>query len=94
MDDMADVIKKVSLLSPYKIIKTTTITKVSSSGFQIKAVDAMACVLWAVARYWKDPEDCIIRAVGFGNSPPPLPNPIIDSFVLTPIPLLLRNNRR
>jgi len=78
-------------LSPYKIIETRTTKKVSSSGFQIKAVDAMPCVLWAVARYWKDPEDCIIRTVGFGNFTPP---PQSHNWLICPTPNPLRNNRR
>ncbi|ELR19104.1 ADPribosylglycohydrolase superfamily protein [Acanthamoeba castellanii str. Neff] len=41
--------------------------EIVEDDFQIKAVDAMAVVLWAVARYWRDPADCIIRTVGFGG---------------------------
>ncbi|KAH3744529.1 ADPribosylglycohydrolase superfamily protein [Pelomyxa schiedti] len=35
--------------------------------FQIAAVEAVAVVLWGFARYYKDPENCLIKVVGFGG---------------------------
>lgn len=40
---------------------------VGEVGNGLRASDAVACALWAVARYWKDPEDAVIRAVGLGG---------------------------
>jgi ADP-ribosylglycohydrolase len=35
--------------------------------FQIHAAEAVACALWAFACSPLDPEECLIRAVGFGG---------------------------
>jgi poly(ADP-ribose) glycohydrolase ARH3 len=36
-------------------------------GNGIRASQAVAAALWALVRYWRTPEDCVIRAVGFGG---------------------------
>jgi len=36
-------------------------------GNGIRASEAVAAALWAFLRYWRTPEECIIRAVGFGG---------------------------
>jgi len=36
-------------------------------GHGIRASEAVAAALWAVLRYWHEPEECIVRAVGFGG---------------------------
>ena len=36
-------------------------------GNGIPASEAVAAALWAVVRYWKQPEECVIRAVNFGG---------------------------
>jgi poly(ADP-ribose) glycohydrolase ARH3 len=36
-------------------------------GTGIRASQAVAAALWAFLRYWKTPEGCVIRAVGFGG---------------------------
>jgi poly(ADP-ribose) glycohydrolase ARH3 len=36
-------------------------------GNGILAVQAVAAALWALLRYWQTPEECVIRAVGFGG---------------------------
>ena len=36
-------------------------------GNGIRASEAVAAALWAFLRYWQTPEECIIRAVGFGG---------------------------
>ena len=36
-------------------------------GNGIRASQAVAAALWAFLRYGKNPEECIIRAVGFGG---------------------------
>ena len=35
--------------------------------FQIHAAEAMACAVWSFVRHYKEPEECIIRAVGLGG---------------------------
>lgn len=35
--------------------------------FQIRSVDATALVFWCLCRYWKDPEQCMIKCIGFGG---------------------------
>jgi len=37
------------------------------SGFQIKAIEALGCALWAFVSNWDAPEECIIDAVGYGG---------------------------
>jgi poly(ADP-ribose) glycohydrolase ARH3 len=36
-------------------------------GNGIRASQAVAAALWAVLRYWRTPEECVIRAVNFGG---------------------------
>jgi poly(ADP-ribose) glycohydrolase ARH3 len=36
-------------------------------GNGIRASQAVAAALWALLRYWRNPEECIIRAVGLGG---------------------------
>jgi poly(ADP-ribose) glycohydrolase ARH3 len=36
-------------------------------GNGIRASEAVAAALWALLRYWRTPEECVIRAVGFGG---------------------------
>jgi poly(ADP-ribose) glycohydrolase ARH3 len=36
-------------------------------GNGIPAAEAVAAALWAAARYWRQPEECVIRAVNFGG---------------------------
>ncbi len=36
-------------------------------GTGVRASQAVAAALWAFLRYWKTPEGCVIRAVGFGG---------------------------
>ena len=36
-------------------------------GNGIRASEAVAATLRAVLRYWQTPEECLIRAVGFGG---------------------------
>jgi poly(ADP-ribose) glycohydrolase ARH3 len=38
-----------------------------SEDFQIKAVDAVSVVLWTFVKYWKNPEDALIKIIGFGG---------------------------
>lgn len=40
---------------------------VGAVGNGLHASEAVACALWALARYGQDPEDALIRAVGFGG---------------------------
>jgi len=35
--------------------------------FQSKGIEAVACVLWCLINYWKNPEDCIIKCVELGG---------------------------
>jgi len=35
--------------------------------FQIRSSEAIACALWALLRYGKNPEQCLIKTVGFGG---------------------------
>ena len=37
------------------------------STFQVKAVEAVPCVLWIVCTSYRDPEECLIRAVNMGG---------------------------
>jgi len=41
--------------------------KLSPSSFQIRAIDAVPCALWAFVKYYNDPEESIIRCVGLGG---------------------------
>ncbi len=36
-------------------------------GNRIRASEAVAAALWAFVRYGDQPEECVIRAVGFGG---------------------------
>jgi poly(ADP-ribose) glycohydrolase ARH3 len=36
-------------------------------GNGIRASQAVAAALWALLRYWRTPEECVIRAVNFGG---------------------------
>jgi ADP-ribosylglycohydrolase len=36
-------------------------------GNGIRASEAVAAALWALLRYWRSPEECLIRAVAFGG---------------------------
>eukprot|EP00698_Gefionella_okellyi_P025284 TRINITY_DN9212_c0_g1_i1.p1 TRINITY_DN9212_c0_g1~~TRINITY_DN9212_c0_g1_i1.p1 ORF type:complete len:395 (-),score=61.64 TRINITY_DN9212_c0_g1_i1:1007-2149(-) len=38
-----------------------------AESFQIKAIDAVAVVLWMFARYYKTPEQCVINTVAVGG---------------------------
>ena len=38
-----------------------------SSSFQIKAIEAVPVVLWGFIKYWKNPEEALIKMVGFGG---------------------------
>lgn len=40
---------------------------IGTVDFQLKAIEMIPCVLWCVCRYWKEPENCLIKAVGFGG---------------------------
>jgi poly(ADP-ribose) glycohydrolase ARH3 len=40
---------------------------IAKVGNGIRASEAVAAALWALLRYGSDPEECIIRAVGFGG---------------------------
>jgi len=40
---------------------------IAKVGNGIRASEAVAAALWALLRYWRNPEECIIRAVGFGG---------------------------
>ena len=33
------------------------------AGFQIRAMDAAVCALWALCRHWQDPQAAVIAAV-------------------------------
>lgn len=33
------------------------------AGFQIRAMDAAVCALWALCRHWQDPKAAVIAAV-------------------------------
>lgn len=35
--------------------------------FQIMAVDATALVFWCLCKYWKNPQECMIKCIGFGG---------------------------
>lgn len=59
MDSEADSMtlqQLVSLLA--QVLKRAGVT-----GFQIRAMDAAVCALWAVCRHWHDPKAAIIAAV-------------------------------
>jgi len=36
-------------------------------GFQIKAIEALACVLWGMVTHWNEPEKCMIDMVSYGG---------------------------
>lgn len=56
----------------YNIIKgedndLSVVLRQLGEDFQIKATDAMAVALWTVARFYKNPEEAIIKVVSFGG---------------------------
>eukprot|EP01080_Neovahlkampfia_damariscottae_P003039 gene3039-5049_t len=38
-----------------------------SGSFQIRAVEAVPVVLWGFIKYWKNPEEALIKMIGFGG---------------------------
>ena len=40
---------------------------VAEVGNGIRASEAVAAAIWASLRYGRTPEDCVVRAVGFGG---------------------------
>lgn len=50
-----------------KVIQECVFNQVFGEGFQIKAVDALACVLYIFAKYYQQPELCIVKMVSMGG---------------------------
>jgi len=46
---------------------SVVLRQLQDDAFQIKAVDAMAVALWAVVRFYKDPEEALIKVISFGG---------------------------
>ncbi len=40
---------------------------IAATGNGVRASEAVPAAIWAFVRYWDTPEDCIVRAVGFGG---------------------------
>lgn len=47
--------------------KDVDMVRVFGHLFQIKAIEAIPCVLWIVSTGYQDPEQCLIRAVNMGG---------------------------
>jgi ADP-ribosylglycohydrolase len=50
-----------------KFLTTVCKPNIYSSFFQIRASEAMACVLYAIAKYYLNPEQCLIKIVNYGG---------------------------
>ncbi|CAF0995979.1 unnamed protein product [Didymodactylos carnosus] len=49
------------------VLNDSDIVKKFGSTFQIRAIEAIPCVLWCLVNSYKDPEGCIIRSVMMGG---------------------------
>lgn len=43
------------------------VVRALGSSFQVKAIEAVPCVLWIVCTSYRDPDECLIRAVNMGG---------------------------
>ena len=50
-----------------KFLKTIVEPNMFSEFFQIRASEAMACVIYGFCKYFKDPVDCLIRTITYGG---------------------------
>lgn len=68
IDEFSKLDPNIDRKSPdnFKLIDKAVISKIAQV-FQISSVECVACVLWAVARYWQEPENAIIKSISFGG---------------------------
>lgn len=45
------------------LVREQVLQRAGVAGFQIRAMDAVVCALWALCRHWQDPKAAIIAAV-------------------------------
>ena len=53
--------------STEKLLEEACAPDENGKVFQIRAVEALTCALWSFIQNYKDPEECIVQAVGLGG---------------------------